>query len=218
MRYLLLSLLLCVGCGTAPNEPDTSVFLDGDVQDFSVRDQDLLDGGMEDGTVPIDMGRGTAGLGDPCTNDLDCSSAHFYCRPGFATCELRRIGVSCDRYITGNNTEELCSVTPMVGTSHTVRPLDTNDIPEHWVWCLDQTEQMCGDQSCGFRCGRNPPLGFGVPLAPTCFTDTDCVGHFENPDCYFNTCRTLNCHTPLQTTGCQAGEICSGLNLCVPNN
>ncbi len=211
MRYLLLILLLCVGCGSAPNEPDTSVFLDGDVQDFSVRDQDLLDGGMEDGTVPIDIGRGTVGTGGACSDDLDCQGAYLYC-DGLSTCQFRQDYVPCDRYVTGNMlNERLC------GTSDNglVRPLDVNVIPATWAWCNDLSHLSCGEQSCGFRCQAAADVDGNISV-PSCLTDSDCAGHFVNPDCYFNTCRTLNCPTPLQTTGCQAGEICSGLNLCVP--
>lgn len=192
MRQIaIMTMVFLCACSTeAPG--DQGLFLDSSV-DEGITDQEVQrDYGLD--IAVIDQGRGTSLLGEPCGDDLDCASAHHVCHG--SACEYRSTG-ACDRRITGDNTERLCSVSTGTNT-YVVWPLASNSIPDYWVWCL--------------------PTGCTeTNQAPTCLQDSDCAGHFENPDCYFNVCRTLNCPTPLATTGCRSGEICSGLNLCVEN-
>lgn len=193
--------IIFVGCGTAGPEEFDGGFWDSEIPDqatdFPV---DVLDAGTTD--TGIDLGRGTSNYGGPCSVDSDCASAHHVCN--LSTCTTRTNFEPCDVWVTGDDTERLCGT---LGSSH-VYPVEDNSDPNvsspHWRWCLPS---------------GNPLIPRCVPNSiqqPTCLQDSDCAGHYQNPSCYFNTCRTLNCPTPLETTGCQAGEICSGLRLCVP--
>jgi len=198
MRQIAIMIMVFL-CACSTEFPgDQGIFLDSSVEDGSVTDQNVVDGQL------VDQGhRGDARLGEECFDDLDCTSAHHVCEGN--VCDFRNSG-SCDRFVTGDDTEKLCGVSDGVESS-VVEPLRNNDIPEGWVWCLPA---FINENPVGNRCTSSNQ-------APSCSQDSDCVGHFENADCYFNVCRTLNCPTPLATTGCQSGEICSGLNLCVEN-
>ena len=210
LMAIMITLLVCVGCGKNYEEPDGGVYSDGATPDGQVEDSSVDDnGGSVDSGVPVDLGtdlgRGTSQFGQPCVVDNDCISASLVCSS--SACKHRTSGL-CDVYVTGAPSERLCSSlvynSQGVATTFSVRPLTTNEVPDRWSWCLPRsTDGVLICSSAAF-------------FSPTCLVDSDCAGHFENPGCYFNTCRTLNCPTPLETTGCQAGEICSGLHLCVP--